>query len=344
MQRSASQKREELTAQEKSLPPIAAYTLLFLTTVCIAAAFWLALSQGGAAVVRPAATVVIAGLAGGLVCVSTRDTRSFDEGQWVLAVYSWLLTAFAGAATSLGVFILASVAFLSSAGNFAYTGLGLFGVITGYLGASLAMTGALSWGPSMKSPLDRVNREINLQMERILPSLQPRVSRLMEEVILGPPIPPYNGYVAVTYDLYSGYAGAAAVAGVQPCVSFTVWFDTVRPDTNPLSNPQLSQSPRKIYPVIVRGQGSLAGNLNKADQEQVIQFDVLLHIATVAASPIRSPISVPLSGRSEPLSFFVPSADLPGGAIPSDALLEVRCRGALIQIFDLHGLDGSVNA
>ena len=329
--------REEAMVPEKSLPPTAAYALLFLTTICIAAAFWMVLSERGAAIARPAFTVLIAGLAGGLVCVSTRDTRSFDKGQWILAVYSWLLTAFTGASTSLGLFILSSIAFpLTGTVGFQYAGLGLFGAITGYLGASVAMAGALSWGPSLKSPLDQVTREVNLQMERILPSLQPRVSRLMEEAILGPPIPPYNGYVAVTSNRHSEAAGTA---GEQLGIDFAVWFDTVRLDAGVPTGPERGLSRKKVYPINLRGQGSRAESPLKGDQEHGIPFDVLLHIPSAAASPIRRSVTVPLSGRSAPLAFSLASTDLEKGALPPDTFLELRCRGALIQIIELHDLE-----
>jgi hypothetical protein len=324
-------------AHDKSLGYKAAYTLLLLTAASIATVFWLVLSDEGAYLLRPTAMVAVGGLTGGLLCVATRDTRSFEEGGWVQAVYSWLLTAFAGASTSLLVFFLATLAFLR-VGEFHYVGLGELGVVTGYLGASVAMTGALDWGPSLKSPLDRVNREIDLQLKRILPSLQPRVNRLMEEAILGPPIPSYNGYVAVMVARAAGYPMPVAAATDKPGVSFAVWFDTVPPDVNPAVIPDASQSQRRVYPVIVRGRGSLVGT-----DHDVIQLDVLFHISTMRASPIRNTISVPLSGRSITLPLLVPSADLPFGLIPPDSLIELRCRGALIQMINLEGAGGFAN-
>ena len=69
---------QDPTKQQKPLPPIAAYGLLFVTTASAVAAFWLALSQQGGTLVRPAATVVIAGLAGG--------RSAFPRGRHVLLV------------------------------------------------------------------------------------------------------------------------------------------------------------------------------------------------------------------------------------------------------------------
>jgi hypothetical protein len=164
----------------------------------------------------------------------------------------------------------------------------------------------------------------------------------LEELILGPQIPPYNGYVAVTWSRHTAASANISATREQAGVGFAVWFDTNRPDTGAMANPESNQFPRKIYRIIVRGQGS--PDLRDADQNAGIQFDVLLHIPTAATSPIRRSLSVPLSGRSKPLSLFVPSTDLEKGAIPADSLLELRCRGALIQIIDLHDLDRATNA
>jgi hypothetical protein len=323
--------------QDKALRSRAAFTLLLLTAASIAALFWQVLSEENTALLRPTAIVALAGLAGGLVCVSTRTRRSFERDGWIQEVYSWLLTAFAGATTSLLVFFLAALAF-ERWNEFNYIGLGEFGLVTGYLGASVAMRGALGWRPSLKSPLDRVNREIGLQMERILPSLQPRVSRLMEEAILGPPIPPYNGYVAVLSSLTADHLVPDAVTPQRTGISLAVWFDTAPPEVNLATIRDRSQLRRWVYPIVVRGRGSLA-----AADHDVIHFDVLFHVSTMRESPIRNSAAVPLEGRSTPFSLSVPSVALTDGVIPADSLLEIRCRGALIQMIDLQGLGGFAN-
>ena len=331
----------EPAVDSESLPDAPAYLLLLVTAVCIGAAYWLVLSEGGAAVVRPAATIVIAGLAAGLVCVSTRDTRFSGQGQWALAVYSWILTAFAGAATSLGLFTLALLAFpRTAASSFQYAGLGLFGAVTGYLGASFAMAGVLRWGRSVRSPLDQVSREIRSQVEQYIPSLQPQVNRLLEEVILGPPIPPYNGFLVV---MSTRTLMATDSAAEQSPVDLTLWFDTVRSEDNAPAVSGHNPSRRKFYPVILRGQGSRADNHAEPDKKAFVPFDVILHIPTVANSPIRRSVPVPLSGQSAPQSFLLQPGELEKGSIPIETLLELRCRGALIQIIDLHHLDRSAN-
>jgi len=300
----------------KSSATIAATGLVLLTGGTLAAAFWLIFSNDPVGF-SPVATIATAGLAGGLVCVSTRETRHIDGEPWSRALYSWLLTALAGAGTSLGVFLLASLAFPTECRDYRYAGLGLFGAITGYLGASVAMSGALKWGPAAESPLDRVSKQLNAQLAEVVSSIHPRVTRLVEEVVLGPAIPPYKGHVAVQWTRDDA-------SQPQSDRHIAVWFDTIPPDAD------------KTAAVTIRGQAAAQELSDATEKATAIQMDVLLHVPTCRESPVQRTISVPLTGRSESVSLQISEQDLEDGALPRDTLLEVRCRGLLVLMIDLH--------
>jgi hypothetical protein len=305
----------------KSSASIAASSLVLLTAGALAAAFWLIFSEDPVGF-RPVATVVTAGLAGALTCVSTRETYLADETPWSQALYSWLLTAIAGAGTSLGVFLLALIAFRSQCvQGYQYAGLGLFGAITGYLGASVVISGALKWRPAAESPLDRVSKEFDARFARFVSSVHPSVTRLIEEVILGPAIPPYKGHVAIKWTSDDSRPP-------QSDRHIAVWFDTISPDADTTA------------PVTIRGHGSAQKESEGTTEPAVIPMDVLLHVPTSRASPMQRTVSVPLSGRSIPASFVISEQELRDGGLPRDTLLEVRCRGLLVLIIDLHEAAG----
>jgi hypothetical protein len=123
------------------------------------------------------------------------------------------------------------------------------------------------------------------------------------------------------------------MVGKDGGVDFAVWFDNLPPDAD------------TTIRISIRGQKLAPDQFDESDEEGSIPFDVLLHIPTARASPMRRSIAVPLKGRSEPLSFSVPTAELDDGLIPRDTLLELRCRGTLIQVIDLQvaGRRGAVD-
>lgn len=306
-----------------SMSPGAAYVLLIGTALCVGAACYLALYQEGRAVLRPVATVIVSGLAGGLVCVAAKDTRSFDNGGWIFAIYSWLLTAVAAASTSLSVFILALVAFTQNS-SYHYTGLGLFGAITGYLGASVALTGAITWRASLQSPLDLANRDLTSQLKQLLPILQPQVNSLLEEAILGPPMPPYKGTLIVK---------AERPLLSNPLVKLELLFTTATTEV-PRTNLDSENVYTRSYPVLLRGSGKQS--VQKSEASSKVDLDLLYHIPTAAGSPFHQSVSIPVTGASQPTTFSAPLSKVDKNGLPPDSLLELRCRGTLVQIIDLQ--------
>ena len=320
--RSDIEDRLESVFAAPRVSPVAAYSLLSVTIATVSIAFWLALSEGAGRIVGSAWTVMIAGLAGGLVCVSSRETRATSEAAPAAMLYLWIRIAMTGAFTSLGVFSLALVAFPSTARlDVYYPGLGLFGAITGYLGASVVMAGARLWAPATDSPLDIVNRALDVQLKTVIDSLQPRITNHVEEVILGPPTPPYEGFVAISWPY------AKPTLGYER-LDIAVWFDT-SPNTGDLR-----------MPVSIRGNRRIVETGTLSSVAQTVPIDVLLHDPTSLESPLRKSLRVPVQGASDTVSFGIPytAGKL---SIAADTLLEIRCRGSLIRIVDLQRFAGN---
>jgi hypothetical protein len=61
---------------------------------------------------------------------------------------------------------------------------------------------------------------------------------------------------------------------------------------------------------------------------------VFLHVPGM--SPMQQTVYVPLNERSASTPFVIPEQKLIEGALPPNTLLEVRCRGLLVLMIDLH--------
>lgn len=155
------------------------------------------------------------------------------------------------------------------------------------------------------------------QVSLAVPAISPQLQETLIESVLGPPTPPYDGFVAI--ESHGGVRNLAAHPGVSKTVS--VWFQTSKPQTD-------------VHSAIrVKGFRWEENAPVSTENPPTIKFEVQLHVPDHPDTPFGQTISAPIIGQSKQAVFVL---DLNRASSSSfETFVEVSHRGRVIQIIDI---------
>lgn len=158
------------------------------------------------------------------------------------------------------------------------------------------------------------------QVTLSVPAIGPKLQESLVESVLGPPTPPYDGFVALEFA--RGDSAAALPPETMPIGGqVVVWFETKRPAT------------AMSFRVRLRGSRWPPESGSDAVAGAALHFEVRLHIPESPTSPFSAALSAPVRGTSKRATIDLGKSSSISTKEP--AILEVSHKGRIIEAVEL---------
>jgi hypothetical protein len=173
------------------------------------------------------------------------------------------------------------------------------------------------------APFDETRKSEEAMLRQVslaVPAVSPLLQETLVEAVLGPPTPPYDGFIAIEARLEQPGASNRRVASSNVSRTVDVWFQTSMPRADAHSAVRVKGFRWQDEPV-------------SSKKPLTLRFEIRLHIPDHRDSPFVESVEVPTVGRSD-LARFVVGADSTAPLSTWEGFVEVSHKGRLVQVID----------